>query len=112
MVSGQLSAFSSQPKPTGGDHKTDYWLLTTDHCLIISGGHSAGATPDPIPNSAVKPGHADDTTWVTAWESRTPPDLISPQPRLPDRGGVVYKVFFFINLGILIKRPRLCPPLS
>jgi len=21
----------------------------------------AGATPDPIPNSAVKPGHADDT---------------------------------------------------
>ena len=49
----------------------------TENRLKISGGHSAGATPDPIPNSAVKPGHADDTTWVTAWESRTPPDLIS-----------------------------------
>jgi len=53
---------------------------------------SAGATPDPIPNSVVKHCRADDTVgtdlWpgrciggmpvpLTAWESRTPPELIS-----------------------------------
>jgi hypothetical protein len=41
-----------------------------------AGGHGEGETPDPIPNSAVKPLSADDTTRATAWESRTPPDLI------------------------------------
>jgi len=51
----------------------------------------AGATPDPIPNSVVKPGNADDASGtgfqpvrtgqrpvlLTAWESSTPPELIS-----------------------------------
>lgn len=33
------------------------------------------ATPDPIPNSAVKPFSADGTAWETVWESRTLPGL-------------------------------------
>ena len=57
----------------------------------VSGGHSAGATPDPIPNSVVKPGNADDTSWATAWENRTPPELISIAVSPPlDRGGLFY----------------------
>lgn len=32
---------------------------------LASGDFSAGATPDPIPNSAVKSGSADDTTGHT-----------------------------------------------
>ena len=41
----------------------------------FSGGYGGGATPDPIPNSVVKPSSADGTAGVTLWESRTLPDL-------------------------------------
>ena len=41
----------------------------------FSGDDCGGATPDPIPNSEVKPSSADGTAWVTVWESRTLPDL-------------------------------------
>ena len=34
------------------------------------GDDSDGGPPDPIPNSAVKPDHADGTARVTLWESR------------------------------------------
>jgi hypothetical protein len=53
-------------------------------------GHGAGATPDPIPNSEVKPGNADDTTWVTAWESRTPPELFFSNPASKLRPGFLF----------------------
>ena len=39
------------------------------------GGHSGGVTPDPIPNSEVKPSSADGTARETVWESRTPPGI-------------------------------------
>ena len=39
----------------------------------ILGGHSGGVTPDPIPNSEVKPSSADGTAWETVWESRSSP---------------------------------------
>jgi hypothetical protein len=42
----------------------------------ISGDHSGGVTPDPIPNSAVKPSSADGTARATVWESRSLPDLV------------------------------------
>ena len=42
----------------------------------ISGDHSGGVTPDPIPNSAVKPSSADGTARVSVWESRSLPDLV------------------------------------
>src|SRR5690348_13565534 len=41
----------------------------------ISGGHTAGVTPVPIPNTEVKPRRADDTARVTVWERRSPPGL-------------------------------------
>jgi hypothetical protein len=40
-----------------------------------SGDHSEGETPDPIPNSAVKPFRANGTTRVTVWESRASPGI-------------------------------------
>jgi hypothetical protein len=47
----------------------------------ISGGHSAGETPLPIPNREVKPCSADGTWPSRAWESRSPPVLESSRPR-------------------------------
>ena len=41
----------------------------------FSGDYCGGATPDPIPNSEVKPSSADGTAGVTLWESRSLPDL-------------------------------------
>lgn len=46
----------------------------------VSGGHSEGVTPVPIPNTAVKPLHADGTARETWWESRSLPGLISSLP--------------------------------
>ena len=37
------------------------------------GNHSVGETPVPIPNTEVKPYHADDTARATVWESRSLP---------------------------------------
>src|SRR3954452_17318525 len=39
----------------------------------ISGDNSGGETPDPIPNSEVKPSRADGTAGGTLWESRSSP---------------------------------------
>ena len=46
----------------------------------FSGDDSGGATPDPIPNSEVKPSCADGTAGVALWESRTSPGLICEDP--------------------------------
>ena len=43
--------------------------------LNFSGIYVEGVTPLPIPNREVKPPGADGTMWVTAWESRSMPDL-------------------------------------
>ena len=40
----------------------------------ISGGNSLRDPPVPIPNTEVKPQHADSTWLVTAREGRSPPD--------------------------------------
>ena len=45
----------------------------------FSGGYGGRVTPDPIPNSVVKPSSADGTAGETLWESRTPPDLWPPR---------------------------------
>ena len=44
--------------------------------ILVSGGYSEGVTPVPISNTEVKPLSADGTAWATAWESKSPPDLI------------------------------------
>src|SRR3954462_14135007 len=41
----------------------------------ISGDNSGGETPDPIPNSEVKPSRADGTAGETLWESRMLPEF-------------------------------------
>src|SRR5712692_2417392 len=50
--------------------------------LEFPGGHTAGVTPVPIPNTVVKPRRADDTALVTAWERRSPPGLKTKKARL------------------------------
>ena len=42
------------------------------------GGNVGRVTPDPIPNSEVKPIRADGTAGAALWESRTPPELWKP----------------------------------
>ena len=42
----------------------------------VSGGFGVGETPDPIPNSAVKPYSVDGTASAKGWESRSPPGVI------------------------------------
>ena len=41
----------------------------------ISGDHSGGETPVPIPNTAVKPTSADGTALATGWKSRSLPGI-------------------------------------
>ena len=43
--------------------------------IDFPGGHTAGATPVPIPNTEVKPSRAHGTARVTVWESRSSPGL-------------------------------------
>ena len=64
-----------------------------------SGDHSGGVTPDPIPNSAVKPSSADGTTRVTVWESRSLPDLV----RIPSERKFGWG-FVFWGVAGLIRR--------
>src|SRR6202049_4166876 len=47
----------------------------------VSGGHSGGVTPVPIPNTEVKPASADGTWGATPWESRTSPDFSLKNPQ-------------------------------
>jgi hypothetical protein len=54
--------------------------------LKVFGGNSEEVTPVPIPNTEVKLFSADGTAWVTAWESRTPPELIQKGPLQYARG--------------------------
>ena len=42
------------------------------------GGNVGRVTPDPIPNSEVKPVRADGTAGEALWESRTLPELWKP----------------------------------
>ena len=44
----------------------------------LAGDNSKEATPDPIPNSAVKLFCVDGTAWAAAWESRTSPAFFCP----------------------------------
>ena len=59
-----------------------------DESATILGGHVGGATPVPIPNTAVKPTGADGTAVEALWESRTPPGL-NPRPQ-PKGWGLVF----------------------
>src|SRR4051812_38103095 len=54
------------------DPRTPNELVSRRH-QKVSGGNSGGATPDPIPNSEVKPSRADGTAGGTLWESRSSP---------------------------------------
>src|SRR5262249_16396340 len=43
--------------------------------------HRAGATPDPIPNSEVKPRFGDGTAGLTRWESSATAGFLETRPR-------------------------------
>ena len=59
-------------------HQSSLRQLKTSYTVF--GGYSVGVTPVPIPNTEVKPYCADDTAWVTVWESRSPPKFIRNGP--------------------------------
>ena len=60
----------------------------------VSGGYTGGATPDPIPNSEVKPSRADGTAGETLWESRSSPGNFSD-----GENRKVLPVFFVLRPG-------------
>jgi hypothetical protein len=61
----------------------------------VSGDHGGGATPVPIPNTAVKPASADGTWGASPWESRTSPDFF--ERRAGKRGAGICSA---VELGI------------
>jgi hypothetical protein len=68
-------------------------FIRASSCSIdigVPGGDAGGATPVPIPNTAVKPSRADGTALVTAWESRSPPGLETTMPGLISPGIVIF----------------------
>ena len=46
--------------------------------MMQSGGYGPRDTPVPIPNTKVKPGHADGTTLATEWKSKSLPVCYTP----------------------------------
>ena len=64
------------------------------------GDDSDGGPPDPIPNSVVKPDHADGTARVTLWESRyRRPSFMKPPRGLPRGGflwGTSWGIYWFV----------------
>ena len=50
--------------------------LCPSQAIFLPGGYSGGETPDPIPNSEVKPSSADGTARETEWESRSLPGFL------------------------------------
>src|SRR3954464_14236818 len=62
----------------------------------VSGSITGGATPDPIPNSEVKPSRADGTARSSVWESRTLPEFfLGPQSK--DWGPFLFRRMFFFG---------------
>ena len=58
----------------------------------ISGDYSLRVPPVPIPNTEVKPQHADGTWLATARESRSSPDLISLSSSMAEHSAVNRRV--------------------
>ena len=58
------------------------------------GGSSAGDTPVPIPNTAVKPRSADGTAEETRWESTSPPAFVFLAALAPE--GVLGRFVLFV----------------
>ena len=78
----------------GRDESRPY--VTRLHRHKISGGHGAGATPDPIPNSEVKPGNADDTAYLRGKVGRRR-SLFHSKARLLTEAG-----FFLLGAGVVL----------
>ena len=53
------------------------WLIISGFC----GGHGPGETPGPFPNPEAKAWHGDGTAPGRVWESSTPPQITSEDPR-------------------------------
>ncbi len=71
--SRKLSRSASPDSVTQSACPTGHGSPGTGRCVRVSGDHTAGATPVPIPNTEVKPRRADVTALATAWESRSSP---------------------------------------
>jgi hypothetical protein len=59
--------------PLGASSEVETARFRSSRHPKISGGHTGGATPDPISNSEVKSSRAHGTAGGTLWESRSLP---------------------------------------
>src|SRR5436305_4012109 len=90
-------------------HSRQIWkclfrTLVIEGAVKVSGGHTGGATPDPIPNSEVKTSRAHGTAGETLWESRSPPGLFRRSPRALNKLG---GFFLFIAFRTRRRVPNL-----
>ncbi len=66
----------------------------------FSGSDSAGETPVPIPNTAVKPCSADGTASLRGWESRTPPGVYW-KPSFRNEEGFLFDINMVGNIILI-----------
>ena len=78
-----------------------YFLLLF---FALAGGQSVGVTPDPIPNSEVKPCRADGTAGATRWESTSLPACLTNA--LPGKRYLPGRAFMFTLYGPGASRPQ------
>src|SRR5690606_40735104 len=66
VCSSDLFLFSSFGPPRAGNQP----FRACSSPSVFAGGYGGRATPDPIPNSVVKPSSANGTAGETLWESK------------------------------------------
>ena len=66
----RVTGTRNQEKTSARQRRPIPWMLNPGPCALLRrpGGHGEGATPDPIPNSTVKPLRADGTASQDAGE--------------------------------------------
>ena len=70
----------------------------------VSGVHSGGVPPVPIPNTAVKPASANDSRTAGSLESRSAPDLIERKARCSNAAGFLFARE--VNRAALFAKPH------
>ena len=92
QVAFKRDCVASCPDPTSTFVCSAVFRVRPNGILQSSGGYSAGDTPVPIPNTAVKARSAEGTASYQRWKSRSPPDTL-PRGSFPSWEGGLFFAF-------------------
>ena len=70
-------------------------------CVFFSGGHSAGETPDPIPNSEAKPCSADGTAPLRCGRVGRRREVLTERPTSVGRFSLQFAARIAVALAVL-----------